>query len=478
MRCRTCSRTSADARAGSRHATHARASSRASSTSTSIKKPKLREVQGGRPRRRSGAFGFDFFAVNHSIPDARRRVHPHAGGQRPAHRRLQARPDARSTDALTDYGALAQVRRSRASTLCSVGLHQRRDARACTRSEAEVGEVAPRHHRRRRAARHRRLVREPHPPRAAGLRRRGRRGPQGRRHRPLDGQQHQDRPRPRLPRDRRRRHRRRVSMPTACPPRRSSSCAPAARASRSRRSRAWPTATTARSRVEEGDTVVISATPVPGNEKAVEPRHQPARQGRRDRACTRARPTCTSRGTPPPRSSSSCSTSSSRSSSCRSTARRGTCAAHARLAESVGIPHENIFVLDNGDVPRDRRGGRPPSRARSSSGVVYVDGLGVGDVGTGRAARPAAPGQDGIATVVIAIDAQTGKADRRARTRDARHRASAPTRTSCSTRRAQRIAKTLAKTGKEGATDHRGHQERASASRSRSSCGSACAAGR
>ena len=34
--------------------------------------------------------------------------------------------------------------------------------------------------------------------------------------------------------------------------------------------------------VEEGDTVVISAIPVPGNEKAVEPRHQPPRQGRRD----------------------------------------------------------------------------------------------------------------------------------------------------------------------------------------------------
>ena len=53
---------------------------------------------------------------------------------------------------------------------------------------------------------------------------------------------------------------------------------------------------------------------------------------------------------------------------------------HARLAQSLGIPEQNTFVLENGQVLEI---GRNRGRVISSvpSGRVLIDGLGVGDVG-------------------------------------------------------------------------------------------------
>ena len=68
--------------------------------------------------------------------------------------------------------------------------------------------------------------------------------------------------------DPRRAARRARTTSSCCRPTGWPSCARAARASRSRRWRASPTATTARGD-QKGDTVVISARAVPGNEKSV-----------------------------------------------------------------------------------------------------------------------------------------------------------------------------------------------------------------
>src|SRR5204862_3283460 len=54
-------------------------------------------------------------------------------------------------------------------------------------------------------------------------------------------------------------------------------------------------------------------------------------------------------------------------------------AAHARLAQDVGIPASSIVIAENGDVVElSREGVRIVDRVES--GVTFVDGLGVGDV--------------------------------------------------------------------------------------------------
>ena len=52
--------------------------------------------------------------------------------------------------------------------------------------------------------------------------------------------------------------------------------------------------------------------------------------------------------------------------------------AHASLARKMGIPSDRIFVLDNGDS-LEMRAGKVLRGASVESGVVYVDGLRIGD---------------------------------------------------------------------------------------------------
>jgi ribonuclease J len=76
--------------------------------------------------------------------------------------------------------------------------------------------------------------------------------------------------------------------------------------------------------------------------------------------------------------------------------------AHAMLAESVGIPSRNIFILESGDtLLLDKSGvsrGEPVE-----SGVVYVDGLSVGDVSAVVLKDRQTLANDGIVTVVCMI---------------------------------------------------------------------------
>ncbi|MBQ6395613.1 MAG: ribonuclease J, partial [Atopobiaceae bacterium] len=52
--------------------------------------------------------------------------------------------------------------------------------------------------------------------------------------------------------------------------------------------------------------------------------------------------------------------------------------AHAQLAEQMGIPRSNIFILDNG-ASLEMRSGKVRVGENVESGIVYVDGLHVGD---------------------------------------------------------------------------------------------------
>jgi ribonuclease J len=81
---------------------------------------------------------------------------------------------------------------------------------------------------------------------------------------------------------------------------------------------------------------------------------------------------------------------------------------HAQLAESVGIPKSNIFVLEDGDVLElGPNGGKVTGKV--SSGNVYVDGLSVGDIGNVVLRNRRMLSRDGIVVVIVAINSQTGK---------------------------------------------------------------------
>ncbi len=54
---------------------------------------------------------------------------------------------------------------------------------------------------------------------------------------------------------------------------------------------------------------------------------------------------------------------------------------HARLAESVGDPRENIFILENGDVLNIAGDEAFVEKSVVDADAILVDGLGVGDVG-------------------------------------------------------------------------------------------------
>ena len=77
--------------------------------------------------------------------------------------------------------------------------------------------------------------------------------------------------------------------------------------------------------------------------------------------------------------------------------------AHAKIAQSLGIPKENTFILHSGDVlelnqEEARLAGRVPV------GTVLVDGLGVGDVGNIVLRDRQHLAEDGILIVVLALD--------------------------------------------------------------------------
>jgi ribonuclease J len=81
---------------------------------------------------------------------------------------------------------------------------------------------------------------------------------------------------------------------------------------------------------------------------------------------------------------------------------------HARLAESVGIAKDNIFVLEDGDV-LELTSQTARVNGKVGSGHVYVDGLSVGDVDGVVLRTRRMLSRDGIVVVIIAVNRQSGK---------------------------------------------------------------------
>jgi ribonuclease J len=81
---------------------------------------------------------------------------------------------------------------------------------------------------------------------------------------------------------------------------------------------------------------------------------------------------------------------------------------HARLARSVGIPRENTFVLEDGDI-LELSSQSAKITGKIGSGNVYVDGLSVGDIGGVVLRNRRMLSKDGIVVAIIAVHRQTGR---------------------------------------------------------------------
>lgn len=81
---------------------------------------------------------------------------------------------------------------------------------------------------------------------------------------------------------------------------------------------------------------------------------------------------------------------------------------HAQLAQDVGVSPENIFVVENGQVLEFNRE-RGSVAGRVTAGRVLVDGLGVGDVGNIVLRDRRQLSQDGLVIIVVTMNQDSGE---------------------------------------------------------------------
>lgn len=153
--------------------------------------------------------------------------------------------------------------------------------------------------------------------------------------------------------------------------------------------------------IEEGDTVIVSATPVPGNEKAVtRVINSLAKIGADVYDKSRARVHVSGHAGAEelklvlsivkPRAFMPVHGEATH------------LRAHARLAEATGVAPENVFVLENGDALELTAEGIQRGEG-VQSGIVYVDGLSVGDTSQDVLNQRSQLGNQGIAVVALAV---------------------------------------------------------------------------
>ncbi len=159
--------------------------------------------------------------------------------------------------------------------------------------------------------------------------------------------------------------------------------------------------------IEPGDTVIISATPVPGNEKAVtRVINSLAKIGADVYDKSRARVHVSGHAGAEELKIMLSIVAPKAFMPVHGEATH--LRAHAGLAEATGVAPENIFVLENGEslelTSKGVRLGEPVE-----SGVVYVDGLSVGDTSQDVLDERTKLGNQGFASIAAAVNLKTCK---------------------------------------------------------------------
>ena len=82
---------------------------------------------------------------------------------------------------------------------------------------------------------------------------------------------------------------------------------------------------------------------------------------------------------------------------------------HSQLAQSLNIPEENVLISDNGQIIEFAEGKGHVTNKRVPASYVMVDGLGVGDVGNIVLRDRKAMAEDGIFVVIVTVNHETGQ---------------------------------------------------------------------
>jgi ribonuclease J len=84
--------------------------------------------------------------------------------------------------------------------------------------------------------------------------------------------------------------------------------------------------------------------------------------------------------------------------------------AHGELAQQLGIPEENIFIMDNGQAVEINSAQQAKlADAKVPGGYIFIDGLGVGDVGEVVIRDRQLMAKDGMLVIILIVDRKTGK---------------------------------------------------------------------
>lgn len=83
--------------------------------------------------------------------------------------------------------------------------------------------------------------------------------------------------------------------------------------------------------------------------------------------------------------------------------------AHGELAQLMGIPEQNIFIMDNGQAVEINSAQQAKlADAKVPGGYVFIDGLGVGDVGEVVIRDRQLMAKDGMFVIIMTVDRKTG----------------------------------------------------------------------
>ena len=162
--------------------------------------------------------------------------------------------------------------------------------------------------------------------------------------------------------------------------------------------------------IQEGDTVIISATPVPGNEKAVtQIVNTLSKMGVTVYDKSRWKVHVSGHGSQEELKLMMALTKPKFFMPVHGESLH--LRAHAELAKSMGIPAENIFVNENGDVLELRNGkcelGKPVQ-----TGVIYVDGMLISDTTKTMLRDRKRLSEDGVVSIVVTLSKTTRQVEK------------------------------------------------------------------
>lgn len=84
--------------------------------------------------------------------------------------------------------------------------------------------------------------------------------------------------------------------------------------------------------------------------------------------------------------------------------------AHGELAKMLGVPEQNIFIMDNGQAVEINSAQQAKvAESKVPGGYVFIDGLGIGDVGEVVIRDRQVMAKDGMFVIILTVDRKTQK---------------------------------------------------------------------